>query len=212
MLAFHNDPELKNRTLFRVAAHPELFVRFIENRPRDIYRKKLHIEYLAPALQKNLGLPIDLTHLMHAILQNLPRRHVNIFRDQLLAAITPGVDLSRTSATFIHWLLTDPDGPRKGLSDDDLSYLDCDAELYERYFRGESVDWEPTILGADLAIWWAEEERVSTELYYFARYAAQAPHSSYATEQTAIRAARLTSPDYWGKMNYKLTQFLLETS
>src|SRR5271156_4854611 len=98
MLAFHNDPELKNRTLFRVAAHPELFIRFIENRPRDIYRKKLHIEYLAPELLKNLGLPIDLTHLMHAILQHLPRPYANIFRDQFFAAITPGVDVSRTTA------------------------------------------------------------------------------------------------------------------
>jgi hypothetical protein len=211
MLPFNHDPHLKQRFLLRVGAHPELFARFIDERPRDIYRRKLRIESVALALNRSVGLPIDLSHLMHVILQNLPSRHVNIFRDQLIAAINPGADLSLTTAQFIHWLLTDLDGVRRNLAADDLYYLDYDAEIYARYLSGKTAtheEWETAVNGADLAIWWAEEERTSTELYHFARYAAEARHSAYATAQTAILAAHLKSPEYWGVMNYKLSELL----
>lgn len=115
MLAFHNDPKIKEKYLLRVQAHrlaDEIIKGQYWNKDEDgIFRGcavgcTLHSNDHG-AYESELGIPRILARLEDGIFENLSVDRAKIWPEEFLSAIKVGSDLSDVWPQFAMWLLID---------------------------------------------------------------------------------------------------------
>jgi hypothetical protein len=112
MLAFHNDPAIKENYLARVRAH-RLADEIVQGRGywRDgrgcAVGCTIHGDD-HDAYERELGIPAHLAHLEDRIFENLPVHLSWEWPEMFLSAIRPGADLAKVWPQFAAWLLNDP--------------------------------------------------------------------------------------------------------
>ncbi|MDQ2713886.1 MAG: hypothetical protein M3Z08_03160 [Chloroflexota bacterium] len=108
MLAFHNDPIIKDRYVARVKAHAaadEITQGTYWERGHGcaigcVIHGAEHIRY-----ETELGIPRQIAYLQDRIFENLPLVEAKEFALAFLQAIPVGTDLSMVIPRFIVWLL-----------------------------------------------------------------------------------------------------------
>jgi hypothetical protein len=111
MLAFHNDPAIKQKYLDRVRAH-RLADEIVQNYGywRDgkgcavgcTLHSGDHLAY-----ETELGIPVMLARIEDVVFEGLPVEAAREWPERFLAAAPIGADLSRVGWRLLHWLLTD---------------------------------------------------------------------------------------------------------
>jgi hypothetical protein len=111
MLAYHNDPTIKEQILAQLQAHHDAdeFVKGVywENGKGCAVGCTLHsddhLEY-----ESRFGIPVSVAHLIDALYEGLPNPRAKRWPIDVMSAIRVGADLSKVTAQFLHWLLVDP--------------------------------------------------------------------------------------------------------
>jgi len=111
MLAFHNNPAIKEKYLARVRAHrvaDEIVKgRYWENGKGCAVGCTLH-SGKHMSYESELGIPVALAHLEDTIFENLPNELALEWPARFLEAAHPGADLSNVVNQFMSWMLIDP--------------------------------------------------------------------------------------------------------
>jgi hypothetical protein len=220
LLAFHNDPAIKQTYIARVKAH----------RLAGDIRKNYWwddntgtgcavgctVDGGNPAVyETELGIPVHLAWLESAIHAKLAPKRAELWAEQFLSAITPGDDLSSVAADFIYWLLTDPNGARGNCSADEVFLLDTVVDLYARRINGDEPsdrEWDATCFGADIAVQMAKadkESRLAGSLAWSASLAAHHPeYISDAAGWAGLMVTESEGGELWERMAGKLLALL----
>lgn len=220
LLAFHNDPDIKQEYMTRVKAH----------RLAGDIRKNYWwddntgtgcaigctVHAGNPAVyETELGIPAQLAWLEAVIHTRLITERSDFWAEEFLSAITPGDDLSCVVADFIHWLLTDPNGVRGNCSADEIFLLDTVVDLYARRINGDEPsghEWDAACFGADIAVQMAEADKespVAGNLAWCAAWAAH--HQEYIADAVAwagLMVTEFSRPELWKRMAGKLLALL----
>lgn len=110
LLAFHNDPEIKQKYLDRVQAHASadeiIKGRYWEKGKGCAVGCIIH-GCNHSAYETELGIPEKLAHLEDRIFEGLPLDLAKTWPNRFLQAIKPGADLSKVWPKFAIFLLTD---------------------------------------------------------------------------------------------------------
>ena len=158
MIAYHNDPALKDRLLAEMAAHREA-----ERLTQGIYWNGAkgcavgcllqdptgaHLRY-----ETEFGIPAQLAYLEDRIFERLPFSEAKKWPERFLAAIPVGADLSLVWPRFALWLLCDPDhGVRRLIQEPSvIRAIDDVVALCERRIGGEGItklEWQQAAINA----------------------------------------------------------------
>jgi len=112
LLAFHNNPEIKEFYLNRVRRH-----RLQDDIIKGVYWENgkgcaigctLHA-YKHSLYETELGIPQILAHLQDHVFEGLTSKDAKDFPERFLEAILVGADLSKVWSNFILWVLVDPE-------------------------------------------------------------------------------------------------------
>ena len=145
MVAYHNDPEIKQRILNQLKAHYDadeiVKGRYWENGKGcavgcTIYGSD-HSEY-----ETLFGIPIILAILEDRLFERLPTNRAKDWPIRFMSSIRVGVDLSLVWPKFAHWMITNPtSGLIRTLKDDKeaCSLAECVADLYTEIINGNQV-------------------------------------------------------------------------
>ena len=124
LTAYHNDPQLKDRIMAKIAAHREA-----DEIIKGTYWAEGkgcavgcvledpdggHIRYEA-----EFGIPVQLAYLEDAIFEALPEDASIAWPERFMGAIKPGADLSRVWPEFAIWLMVDEKWGVVNTADDD---------------------------------------------------------------------------------------------
>ena len=134
MLAYHNDPRIKEAILVQLREHREADKLVKGQYWEDgkgcavgcTIHSGNHAEY-----EPRFGIPHMLARLEDCIFEGLPNADAQKWPERFMTAIRPGADLSRVGWKFLHWLLTDKEvnpGISHPLVTDAVSQ--CAAVLY----------------------------------------------------------------------------------
>jgi hypothetical protein len=181
MIAYHGDPEIKEKYLGRVRKH-----RALDQLIKGKYwaggkgcavgctiHSTNHAKY-----ETELGIPTAIAYLEDAFFENLQTGDALAWPDAFIEAIPVGADLSMVVSRFLHWLLLDEqDGLLRDVKADDVrAAVQAVGDCYARRILGD----EPTF-----AQWAA-----AGELAWNARAAWAAWAAWNARAARAARAAR----------------------
>jgi hypothetical protein len=110
MLAFHNDPAIKEKYLNRVRLHEAqdeiIHGKYWERGKGCAVGCTVHSSS-HKAFETELGIPIMLARLEDRLFEGMANGNSKQFPARFLNAITPGSDLSRVGWQFLYWLLTE---------------------------------------------------------------------------------------------------------
>jgi hypothetical protein len=147
MLAFHNDPAIKEKYLDRVESHYKM-----DEIEKGYYWEKgkgcavgctihgnQHIKY-----EIELGIPKVLAHLEDRIFEGLPNERAKIWPKEFLEAINVGSNLKDVWPKFIIWLLIDEKyGVLPHAKDDEFrEVIKLIANYYSKYEEITYVEWK----------------------------------------------------------------------
>ena len=145
MIAYHNDPTIKEKYITRVRTHREAdqLVQgygYWEDGKGCAVGCTLHSSNHA-AYETELGIPRVIARLEDGIFEGLPVDLARLWPERFLAAIKPGADLSLISAKWFAWMLVDEtDGVlRFAKTDRSREAIIRVADLYKRQADGEDV-------------------------------------------------------------------------
>ena len=200
MLAFHNDPIIKEKYLKRVNAHYKadeiIHGAYWQNGKGCAVGCTVEKNSNAhEAMEKELGIPKDLAFLEDRIFEGLENGLAKEFPLKFLKAITPGADLSKVTAKFIIWLLADPkDGVMRFAFDDGKKAIKEVVKLYKEELKGKKVSsaaWSAAWSAARSAAWSAES-------------------AAWSAARSAESAARSAESAAYRVMSEKLIELLKE--
>lgn len=153
MLAFHNDPKIKEKYIARVKAHADA-----DEIVKGIYWENGkgcavgctiegsdHSKY-----ETELGIPEILARLEDGLFEEMSNEDAKKFPLQFLEAIPVGADLSQVFTKLVIWEWEDKKHGLKNIKEikDDKELFDCCesvVELHKRVLKGEKVEtneWE----------------------------------------------------------------------
>lgn len=155
LLAFHNDPAIKQEYLARVEAHrlaDEIVQgQYWQNGKGCAVGCTLHSDQHAD-YETELGIPRSIAYLEDQIFEGLPNGDAKDFPAQFLSAIPVGADLSLVTAHFFVWLLSDPvDGVIRFAREDGKAAIETVVALYQRRIAGDEPTDQEWIAAADAA-------------------------------------------------------------
>lgn len=149
LLAFHNDPKIKEKYLKRVVEH-----RISDEIVKGIYWQdgkgcavgctvETSMDAHA-AMEKELGIPEELAYLEDYLFEEMPNDKAKLWPEKFLSAINPGADLSLVIPKFIVWQFEDSKhglSQIKEVTDDKelVGFCKKVVELYQRVIRGDKV-------------------------------------------------------------------------
>ena len=114
MLAFHNDPAIKEKYFMRLRAHRawneinQGWGSWNNGRGSAVACTIHGSNYRA--YESELGIPISLALLEDALFENLAPGKAEEWPESFLLAIQPGADLAHVWSNFVDWMLADPSG------------------------------------------------------------------------------------------------------
>jgi len=112
LVAYHNNPKIKEKYLARVRAHVKadqlVHGQYWEDGKGCAVGCTIHSGY-HQAYEIELGIPRILAHLEDRIFESLPNGQAQQWPEQFLQAIPVGADLSSVWPRFAIWMLTDAD-------------------------------------------------------------------------------------------------------
>src|SRR5690242_10649791 len=110
MLAYHNDPSIKDAILAQIYAHAladELIKgQYWEDGKGCAVGCTIHSDNHAE-YEPRFGIPQMLARLEDAIFEGLPNEDAKAWPQRFMGSISVGADLSLVGWKFLHWLLTD---------------------------------------------------------------------------------------------------------
>jgi len=211
MLAYHNRPELKSAVLAQLAQHREA-----DRIKKGHYWERgkgcavgctleslRQIEGLAELAhadhalyERYLGVPMMLARLEDGLFEALPNGTSQAWPERFAAAIRPGADLSMVGPKFLHWLLSDADGPVQRQCAKRLALaasVQRVIDLYARWIAGakpsdtewreaSDVAWRLRAAAADAA------DAAAAAAYAAAAAADAAADAAYAADAAAAAA------------------------
>ena len=165
LLAFHNDPKIKEKYIARVKAHAEadeiIKGRYWEDgKGRAVgctIEGEDHNRY-----EKELGIPAILAHLEDRLFEDMSNEDAMKFPLQFLEAIPVGADLSQVFTKLVIWEWEDEKHGLKNIKEikEDKELSDCCEKvcgMYKRKLNGEEVkvkEWRE-LKGLADKIYWA---------------------------------------------------------
>jgi hypothetical protein len=201
MLAFHNDPAIKELYLARVRAHREadqlIKGTYWENGKGCAVGCTVHSSSHV-AYEKELGIPLILARLEDGIFETLPNQRAMLWPEEFLFAIRPGADLSLVWSRFAVWLLGDPvDGViRFAKNQQTRKAIQDIADAYQSVVDGSSVAVDRSKLRAAAEDAWAAEDAAGAAGAAWAAGAAEAAEAAWAA-RAAARAAWAARAAAW---------------
>jgi hypothetical protein len=110
LIAFHNDPAIKNKYLRRVELHAAadeiIHGKYWEEGKGCAVGCTIHSDS-HKAYETELGIPIMLAQLEDRLFEGMANGDSKKFPARFLAAVQPGADLTRVGWLFLYWLLTE---------------------------------------------------------------------------------------------------------
>lgn len=164
LLAYHNDPAIKEKYLTRVRAHRAadqiIHGTYWEGGKGCAVGCTIHSSDHA-RYETALGVPVALAQLEDAIFEGLENGEAQAFPERFLAAIPVGADLSRVPAQFFVWLLTSDEIGLPTIADERGRAAIADvAALWQRTADGGEVSqrewaaaWAAARAAAGAAAW-----------------------------------------------------------
>ena len=209
MLAFLNDPAVKDIYLSRVRAHQEadelIHGKYWENGKGCAVGCTIHGEQHAK-YETLLGIPRVLAHLEDSLFESLPNGEAKAWPSRFLEAIPVGADLSRVLPKFLRWLLVDDaDGVVKyAKREQTVKAIRGVALLLDRVCDGHKVtldEWRTARAAAYAAAAYAAAAAVAAayaaDAYAAADYAAaDAYAAAVAADAYAAAAVAADAADY----------------
>jgi hypothetical protein len=200
MLAFHNDPKIKEKYLQRVAAHrkaDELIhgVGWARGKGCAIgctLEAYEHVRY-----ETELGIPQMLARLEDCIFEGLPKDQAQYWPERFLSAITVGSDLSLIGWQFLYWVVDKSlrdhgtDEVRKGCAEA-LKVLNIKSRGLE-VSESAAESAESAARSAASAAWsatWSAAWSAARSAESAARSARSAAESARSAAESAWSAAR----------------------
>ena len=208
MLAFHNDPQIKDKYLSRVMAHQKA-----DEIIKGIYWEdgkgcavgctihgSDHSKY-----EKELGIPIILARLEDGIFESLPDDDAKLWPEKFLTAINVGADLESVWPKFAVWLLTDEKyGVLQYAKDNESKKIIIKiADYYNRYKEITESEWRDISADANAA-YRAAYAYAADATAYAAYAAAHAAHAAYAAN--AANAANVANAHAADGSNIRIAQ------
>src|SRR5579863_10160721 len=148
MIAYHNDPKIKETYLTRVREHraQDQLVQgygYWKDGKGCAVGCTIHGASHA-AYETELGIPRLLARLEDGIFEALPVEPARTWPETFLNAIPVGADLAGVGDQFLHWLLADPtDGVlRFAKTEKTRKAIQDVADLYQRKMNGETITAE----------------------------------------------------------------------
>lgn len=141
LVAYHNDPKLKESVLAEMARHrnADSLVQghgyWSDGKGCAVgclIKSGNHGEY-----ETQFGIPRVLAVLEDRIFENLPVKEAQKWPEKFLGAIKPGVELGMVSSQLMYWLLTDPDGIRKHALPATLKIIEVLSSMYLKRINGQ---------------------------------------------------------------------------
>ena len=199
MIAYHNDPALKDRLLAEMAAH-----RKAERLIQGVYwngakgcavgcllkdPNGAHARY-----ETEFGIPAQLAYLEDRMFERLAWSEAKNWPERFLAVIPVGADLSLVWPRFAIWLLCDPAHGVKRLAQEPsvIRAIDSVAALYERRIGGEGfteLEWRQAAINARKAATADAAYAAARAAYATAATAADAAYAAHAAYAAAAAAA-----------------------
>ena len=202
MLAFLNDPAVKDIYLSRVRAHQEadelIHGKYWENGKGCAVGCTIHGSQHAK-YETLLGIPRVLAHLEDSLFESLPNGEAKVWPSRFLEAIPVGADLSRVLPKFLRWLLVDDaDGVVKyAKRKQTVKAIRGVALLLDRVCDGQTVtldEWRTARATATAA--YAAADVATYAAAADAAYAAATATDAYAAAAAADAAAYAAYADY----------------
>jgi len=145
MLAFHDDPAIKQKYVDRVKMHQKL-----DQIAKGVYYENINGKIRACGVgctiegddhqkyETELGIPIEIAYLEDIIFEGLPNGQAKKFPNQFLSAIKVGADLSKVIPKIVIWQFEDKKHGLKTIIEvaDDTEGMDWCNEVVELYRRG----------------------------------------------------------------------------
>lgn len=142
LVAYHGKSSIKKKYVKRVKEHQKLDEiiqgKYWENGKGCAVGCTVELNSNAhEAMEKELGVPIDLAYLEDAIFEGLSNGRAKEFPLVFLEAITPGVDLSKITAQFMIWQFEDKKYGLKNIKEvkDDKELVGFCKEVVALYKR-----------------------------------------------------------------------------
>jgi hypothetical protein len=163
MLAFHNDPQIKEKYLARIRAHAAadqiIHGYYWENGKGCAVGCTIHTGNHT-AYETELGIPQALARLEDRLFEGQKKSDAKNFPERFLLAARVGADLSRVHWKFLYWLLTEELAGREYPLVRD-AVKQC-ADLLIPLMKGESLD-PSAARSAESAAWSAARSAKSAE-------------------------------------------------
>jgi hypothetical protein len=187
LVAFHNDPALKQKYIARVRGH-----RKAGRIHRDAYRRNSKRGAITAtvnsldygAYEPQLGIPEALAHLESALFWELPPQRLRFWPEQFLIAISPGTNLSLVCSRMLYWLFSDPAGITQYTKKTDIQAMHAIAQLYSRRITGSEPKYKD----------WSHASTLATASYSAAKKASLKVTKKPKDKETAERM--LTNPSW----------------
>jgi len=202
MIAYHNDPKIKNDILQVLQSHYDAdeFVKghYWQNGKGCAVGCTVHCGDHS-LYESHFGIPEALAHLEDCIFEGLPNRHAKEWPLQFMSAIPVGADLSRVQWQFLYWLMTTKEA-NPGIDHPIVSKAVAGCAELMRILADEKNKWSAMSAmsaesAAESAAWSAESAAES---------AAWSAESAVEAARAAAEAAR-AKYDYFG---YELLKIL----
>ena len=185
MLAFHNNPELKEKYIKRVKAHYDadeiIQGACWENGKGGAIDCTMEIDdddvSVHEEMEKALGIPRSLVYLEDRLFKGLKNKEAKIFPLRFLDAIKVGSDLSLISPKFVFWLLTEKEGLIKYASPERKRAIKQVARLFKKLISGKTVtteEWLAAVAGAEAKLAELSAEEASGGRWLVSRAATSA--------------------------------------
>ena len=189
MLAYHNDPQLKQQILEQLQRHYDadeiVKGQYWENGKGCAVGCTLHTDQ-HNEYETRFGIPVRLAHLEDVIFEGLPSADAKSWPIRFMSSINVGADLSAIWREFVVWLLIDP-------ADGVIQYTTPGTEVYEVIMQVATLyQQEHTQQQMLDAAYAAINAAVATTDYtaVFSAYtAANAAHAAAYTDRAAALAA-----------------------
>ena len=238
LIAYHNDPSVKDAILAQLAAHREAdelvqgYGYWDDGKGCAVgctIHSSDHMEY-----EDRFGIPVMLARLEDSVFEGLPVKQARQWPERFMSAISPGTDLSRVGWKLLHWLLTDetvnPGINHPTVRDAVKRCADIIADLADGKkvdpSAAESAAWSAArsaAWSAKRAAWSAESaarraawsaESAARSAAWSAESAARSAESAESAARSAARsakrAARSTESAAWSAAWVKIADKLIE--
>lgn len=175
MLAYHNNPEIKEKYMARVQGHAKAdeFIHgtYWENGKGCAVGCTIHSsDHMA--YETELGIPVMLARLEDVIFENLPNGKSKEWPELFLSSIPVGADLSMVGSKFMHWILIDPkDGVIRFAKGESKKAVEGVANLYQRRLNGDEPSDKEWAAWAARAAWAESYQKMADKLIELLREA-----------------------------------------